>query len=781
MVKIHHIALMMAISLIYYPSRSWSASDLDAEHVNTTVLLIAAGAASGSGEIEDAGFLFYAAQARYQIDKQVYPPVGKGGGGPGALKAALSFSIGQAIVPAVTGDPTAYANVIARLSKWSPKFETDYDPGWEYKNVLDKEVAAKVVATTCKAMLTPLKQKAKLLGREEYQLLTKELGAAHEVEQRYWAACKASRGVDSIADKLREEYLAAIAKRRVAAKRMFEIEWELNPDSRWHRMVKWSAEDYFDDPKTVKFCHAIERNDVDAMNRLIAAGANVNALGKEGMTLLLWAFPDRKLERFECLLEHGADPNVFFESDFGVGRRPFHPYPENKNLYDDRGCHAGQSVTHLACRSPVIEYMQQVFAHGGNANLVDKKTKEVPLDIALRFNMPHKRARVEILLREKADLNRKGSYPAIRVVKRHAYDVALLLLQSGADISRTQPKSTRTLVHWVLMHEEHLPFSDAKRASDYQALVDWLEEHEAPFDKARADLDRIGRLWGKSLKQKREKELAEGQALGRVIAKKRVEKLQAMKSADLETPESVADWVKTLDAEQLKRIELPTDLEAKVFVMYQRLFFEAQADEQLPWLTIYADGRIVCRSRASATADPVEARLGKSELTWLMHLTVNECKLLERNTADYVRKKRRTGKGFFKYQLAVKSGSNELQLSQDTLVVKSLRRKLGLESFKVLHTYVNGLANRAHLGDKAEVEKVLKAINDELQKKHPEMPYFHLHHLVLADRSDDSRFVCSLKRKIDLGDRQYEEVTATYVLEDKKPKITINVRKYRKG
>jgi len=601
------------------------------------------------------------------------------------------------------------------------------------------------------------------------------------VEQRYWAARETTRGVEPVAEKLKEEYHTAIAKKKVAAKRLKEIEWELNPESRWHKVVKWQAEQYFDDPQAIKLCRAIEKNDVEEMNRLIAAGADVNATGKEGMTLLLWAFPDRKLERFECLLKHGADPNVFFESDFGVGHRPFHPYPENENFYVDRGCHAGQSVTHLACRSPVIKYMQLVFAHGGDANLVDKKTKVVPLGIALRTSMPEKPIRVEILIKNNANPNPKGYYPAIQAVKRYEYDTARFLLQSGTDSSLTPPRDSRTLVHWVLMHEEYLPFPNTTRASGYQALVDWLNEHKAPFAEARADLDRKGRPWGKVLKLQRDKELAEGEALGKIWAQKRTEKLKTIKLADLEASESTEDLVQTLSDRQLMRLEVPADLNTAVFSMYRPLPRKTSSKRQQPWVTVFADKRLVCRSISSPTAKPVKTSISQAELTWLLHLAVNECEILEKRTSSYGRKKQHSRKGVYKYQLSVKSGSNQLQLPKEALIVKSLSRKLKLDNFKVLHTFVMSLANRAHLGDQTQSTKILDIINAELQKKHPDLPLFQLHHLAYADRADHSKFICSFKRKIDLGEKRFEEVFAVYVVDEHKPRVRINVRKYSKG
>lgn len=764
---------------------SCRAQDDLAENANTVALLVAAGSAQSAGNLEDAGFLFFSAQARYQIDKQVYPPVGKGGNSPGVLKASLSFAVGQSIIPAVTGDPTVYANVIARLSKWTPEFGKDYDPGWEFEKSLGQEAAEDIVAATRKAMLTPLQHKAKLLGNEEYRALTEVVGEAQAVERRYWAAVEANRGLDGIAEELKEKLATATAKKKTAAKRMKEIEWELNPGSRWHAVVNWKAEDYFEDPQIIKLCQAIEQNDVAEMKRLIAAGVDVNTSGKDGMTLLLWAFPDRKVKRFQCLLEHGANPNVYFESDFSVGHRPFHPYPEGSQFFDDRGCHAGQTVTHLACRSPVIEYMQLVMAHGGEPNLVDKKTKETPFDVIISRTMPEKLKRVQLLIEKGANPNLlcsyRGGYPVVLAAQSHAYDAALALLKAGADPNLAKPRDDRTLVHWVLMHEEYVPFSDAKRNSDYHALVRWLKENNSPFERAKADLNRKGRLWGKDKRRQGDEELAKLEALGKVQAQKRLEKLRAIKASDSEIPKSASDWVKSLDDKLLQKIELSKDPDAKVFVMHHAMSVGGQSNEQEPWITVFADGKIVCRSRMSQAAKPVESKLNADERNWLLHLAVNECRLLERNSGDYKVKNRRLGKGSFRYLVTVKSGSNQLELPQAALVVKSLRRKLDLDGFKELHGYVGTIANRVHLGDEEETKKILKAVNKELEAKHPELPSFQLHHLSMADCGDGIRFVCTFNRKIDLGDRQVEEVTAFYVLEGDEAKVRVNVRKYTKG
>ncbi len=107
----------------------------------------------------------------------------------------------------------------------------------------------------------------------------------------------------------------------------------LLPGRTIHQKCGWKAEDYFADPKVIALCKAIEANDLAEIELLVKSGADVNTQGKGEMTPLVWAFPDNKLPRFKRLLEHGANPNVVVESDFGTKGH----------------IREGDSVTHLAC------------------------------------------------------------------------------------------------------------------------------------------------------------------------------------------------------------------------------------------------------------------------------------------------------------------------------------------------------------------------------------------------------------------------------------------------
>jgi len=491
-------ALVTFFSLICQTSCSGHISSGAAARMNTFELLKAAASAVGAKQTEDAAFLFYAAQMRFKIDKQVYPPVEKGADSPDVLKTALGFTLGPSIVPALANDPVALTNVANRLAQWTPSIDAGYDPGWKYQNALGANASQPIIAATRKTVLEPLQKKVKLQANAEYARLTKVMSEANAVDKRFWDNRHAAKGQPPPKE-LIAEHEAMIHKRSTATKRMQELEWELVPDSRWHAQVGWKAEDYFQDPQLIALCRAVEANDVNEMERLIAAGADANAVGKDGMTPLLWAFPDRKLERFECLLKRGANPNLFITANFGTRSQPFHPYLSGGGFVDDRGCQAGQSIMHLASRSPMIEYLQLVVAHGGDANLINQVTRETPLDIVLNRNYSDMKDRVELLAAHKANLKRYAqpwpAYPITRAVQSYHYDAALSMLEAGADPCLYQPGGIRKLVHFVFREKQHQQSFTKAKADEYQALVNWLERHGELLATAQKDEERWDKLY----------------------------------------------------------------------------------------------------------------------------------------------------------------------------------------------------------------------------------------------------------------------------------------------
>jgi hypothetical protein len=258
-----------------------------------------------------------------------------------------------------------------------------------------------------------------------------------------------------------------------------EVAKKMQPS--WHEKFNWNAEDYFDNPQVIALCRAIEGNDLAEIDRLVDAGVDVNRKGNGNMTLLLWAFPDNKLERFKRLLEHGADPNVVIESDFNTRG----------------GMSAGDSVTHLACQTAFPGYFDAVFAHGGDPNLKRDSIvgmHDTPLFTVITSAGANKKQKIQLLINVGADLNYvngAGMTPTMQAVSWGGqYEIALALLEAGADHRVYQTNEVQRLVHVVVRQERRLPEYTPQQSEGYQKLVRWLEDHGESIDEAKADIRR---------------------------------------------------------------------------------------------------------------------------------------------------------------------------------------------------------------------------------------------------------------------------------------------------
>jgi hypothetical protein len=257
----------------------------------------------------------------------------------------------------------------------------------------------------------------------------------------------------------------------------------------WHELHGWKAADFFTDPQVIALCNAIAANDVARMKELIAAGADVNARGKGNMTPLLWAFVDNKPERFRLLLEAGANPNVYIESDFGI-RQAFSP---------------GDSVTHMACRS-TFDHFWPVFEHGGDPNWPNKEPGcrgETPVYTVIKSGAGDKKKRIARLAEVGASLNRAPGAEASPLGTAASwfgrYDLCLLLLDLGADPSQYEGNEITKITHYLegtvearSRGEGQLRDATPKKLADFERLVERLEAMGETLAAARADKDRWG-------------------------------------------------------------------------------------------------------------------------------------------------------------------------------------------------------------------------------------------------------------------------------------------------
>jgi len=238
----------------------------------------------------------------------------------------------------------------------------------------------------------------------------------------------------------------------------------------------WKAEEYFTDPQIVALCKAIEREDLAEMERLVQAGANVNARGKDGMTPLLWAYPAGE-KALEKVLELGADPNTQYDSGF-----------RSNGMID-----AGDSLLFIAMKSTApmntqyVEkfqnYVDILLKHGADPNLVQKKLKTVPLYNAIRFQNTDATKK---LIQSGVDVDWKDDTDTSLVAyaaRVRSYAVLRLLLYSGADY-RTINNNGLT-VALILASNYRFMQDNSELGHQYREIVAWFEKRGISIERAK--------------------------------------------------------------------------------------------------------------------------------------------------------------------------------------------------------------------------------------------------------------------------------------------------------
>ena len=282
-------------------------------------------------------------------------------------------------------------------------------------------------------------------------------------------------------------------------------------DIYWHDTFYWwpgfdglKEPDFSDNPKAAKLCKAITKKNVAEMERLIADGAEVNAVSKDGITPLFFAFHfPRDPRPFACLLEHGADPNL----------------PVNPTCIDDLmiSSLSGASAVHLVAHGDYNRLFKTVFEHGGDANL----RRDVSLGqfsttpfLMIRHDAPDAVERMEFLVQCGANLNDRFASGATKLIQStnmnaagQHYDqscrLALALLNAGADFrldAKSGPCSNQKdyiyyhcyfrPIHFLAEAEPEVAKLPADQQVHFRVVIQWLEEHGDSLNQAKADLER---------------------------------------------------------------------------------------------------------------------------------------------------------------------------------------------------------------------------------------------------------------------------------------------------
>jgi hypothetical protein len=262
------------------------------------------------------------------------------------------------------------------------------------------------------------------------------------------------------------------------------------------------------------------------------------------------------------------------------------------------------------------------------------------------------------------------------------------------------------------------------------------------------------------------------------------------------TDSPAEDRVKQLPDAELKMLQLagtPDELVFSIATVPSPEAVKQGASEPEPWLRVFADGRINCGSRINTTTLRRDDKLTNAELMWLLHLAVNECKILSRTTPDIQVEKQEPGQKrpregassqLFKYHLKLLAGENDLQIPERALVLQPLRARMKLIAFGSLHKYANFLVSRAFLGEPAERQSLLEQLNRTLEREDANIPAFRMEHLGAANSAFNVGLFAMFQQEVELEQNRFKQVSGTIIRKDKdaEPTFTIrttNVQKYR--
>lgn len=195
-----------------------------------------------------------------------------------------------------------------------------------------------------------------------------------------------------------------------------------------------STAEVFSDPQVAALVIAAEKGNVEEIDRLIAAGVNVNAGGTAGMTPLLRTMQAKSVEGFKALLHHGRNPN----------------------LLDRRG----RAVVNQAAREQVPIWLELALKHGANPNLVNKGNIYYPNETQLFYAVATGSIdNVRLLLKAGADPNHRGEYertPLHRAVRGGRFAKACALIDGGANFD-LKDNNGKTVIDYLRSRKSSFP------------------------------------------------------------------------------------------------------------------------------------------------------------------------------------------------------------------------------------------------------------------------------------------------------------------------------------
>jgi len=174
---------------------------------------------------------------------------------------------------------------------------------------------------------------------------------------------------------------------------------------------------FFSDPLQVRLAAAVDRGDESGVEAAVKAGADVNARGIDGYSLLCWAMARDRVAGFVALIKHGAD----------VTRECRDPALVSDPRMNDR-------PIRLALGAKNIGFLDAILRQGFDPNFVLSSSGRETLLFGAVYD--HSEAAIKSLLDAGATIDHRdvaGYTPLGKAGLISDYKAVLFLLQRGAD------------------------------------------------------------------------------------------------------------------------------------------------------------------------------------------------------------------------------------------------------------------------------------------------------------------------------------------------------------
>ena len=99
------------------------------------------------------------------------------------------------------------------------------------------------------------------------------------------------------------------------------------------------------------------------------------------------------------------------------------------------------------------------------------------------------------------------------------YELALMMLEAGANFCKYDESDIQRLIHIVVDQERHLNEYTPEQRAGFHELVKWLEDHGESYEAAKADIARWDSWSGATFREKMDAEIAERKAREKAAAK----------------------------------------------------------------------------------------------------------------------------------------------------------------------------------------------------------------------------------------------------------------------